>query len=288
MRNFEFLEPSSIEEASRMLADAGENSRVMAGGTALMLAMRQRMLMPSTIVSVAGIPDLKGIHYDPQQGLTLGALSRHIDIAESPVVIAHYPMVAEMAAKLANPQVRHQGTLGGNICYGDPSTDPATCLIALNAQIVLGSSRGRRMMPLEHFLVDYFQTAIESDEVVVDVRVPPLPNGFCGHYLRFRKTAAEHRPLVNIAVAAQQEQGQCQQARIVVGASTPVPQRLKEAESMLKGQSVSDRLLQQVSIKAAEEVNAVSDNRASESFRREMVRVNTYRCLAHAFGLPQE
>jgi len=288
VRDFEFLEPSSIEEASRMLAEAGENSRVMAGGTALMLAMRQRMLAPSTVVSVARIAALQGISFDPAQGLRIGALSRHVDVAEADVIKQQYPMLAEMAAKLANPQVRHQGTLGGNICYADPSTDPSTCLIALNAQIVLGSVRGQRMMPLERFLVDYFQTAIEQDELVVEVRVPVLPSGFRGQYRRFRKTAAEHRPLVNIAVAAQLEQDRCQQARIVVGASTPVPQRLKETEALLKNQVIDQALLKKASIAASQEVNAVSDNRASESFRREMVRVNAYRCLADTFGLPQE
>ncbi len=285
MRDFDFLEPTTVAEASRMLADLGEDCRVMAGGTALMLAMRQRMLSPTHIVSVARLPELQGISFDAQHGLRIGALSRHCDVARSPLVQQHYPMLAAMAAQVANPQVRHQGTIGGNLCYADPATDPPTCLMSLGAQVVLASARGERVLSMEEFLVDYYVTAIEPDEVVQEIRIaPPAPDAD-GHYTRFLRTAAEHRPLVNLALATQRSGATCHSARLVVGASTPIPARVARAEDFLTGKTVTPDVAEQAADIVAQDILAVSDTRGSDTFRREMVRVVTQRAIAQLFGL---
>src|SRR5690606_23689520 len=149
MHNFNYLEPTSVEEASRLLTELeDEEVRFIAGGTALILTMRQRMVQPAHLISLGKIDRLRGIQFDPQRGLRIGALERHVDVARSSAVRQHFPMLADMAERVANPQVRNQGTIGGNLCYGDPSTDPPTCLLALNASVVLGSARGERVMPL--------------------------------------------------------------------------------------------------------------------------------------------
>jgi CO/xanthine dehydrogenase FAD-binding subunit len=173
---------------------------VIAGGTALMLAMRQRMLAPTHLISVAKIERLHGIDFDAAQGLRIGALARHSDVARSPLVRQHASVLASMATRVANPQVRNQGTMGGNLCYGDPSTDPPGCLMALDAQVVLGSARGERVLSMQEFLLDYFVTALEPDELVLEIRVPPLAAGTTGVYTRYLRTAAEHRPLVSVAL----------------------------------------------------------------------------------------
>ncbi|MGH8821112.1 MAG: FAD binding domain-containing protein, partial [Rhodoferax sp.] len=234
MRDFDYLEPVSIVEASHMLADLGDECRAIAGGTALMLGMRQRMLTPTHLVSLAGLEALRGIDFDPQRGLRIGALVRHADIANSAVVRAHYPVLSSMASRVANPQVRNQATIGGNLCYADPSTDPPGCLMALDAQIVLAGARGERVLGIEEFLVDYFVTALEPDEVVVEIRVPPLQAGTSGVYTRFLRTAAEHRPLASVALIARRDGALCRDARVAVGASTPIPQRLRRAEALLE------------------------------------------------------
>lgn len=288
MRDFDYLEPSSVEEASRMLADAGDEARLMAGGTALMLALRQRMLMPSHIVSAARLDALRGIDFDATSGLRIGALTRHAEIAASPLVQRHYPMLADMAGRLANPQVRNQGTLGGNLCYGDPSTDPPGALMALGAQLVLASARGQRVLAIEEFLVDYFATAIEPDELVVEVRVPPMAADATGLYTRFRRTAAEHRPLVNVSVVVRREGLLCRQARIVVGASVPVPVRARRAEAFLEGATLTPAIADEAARIVAEDIEPISDHRGSDDYRREMVRVNTQRNLEQLFGLPAQ
>lgn len=285
MREFDFLEPVSVAEASRMLADLGEECRVMAGGTALMLAMRQRMLSPSHIVSVARIDALRGITYDPLHGLRIGALSRHCDVARSPLVRQHYPMLAAMAEQVANPQVRNQGTIGGNLCYADPATDPPGCLLALDAQVVLASTRGERVLGMQEFLVDYYMTAIESDEVVLEIRVPAPASDASGLYTRFLRTAADHRPMVNVALAARRTGAQCHEVRLVVGASTPIPARLTRAETLLTGKNVTLDLAVQAADIAATDIVALSDARGAEHYRRDMVRVVTRRTIASLFGL---
>ncbi|MDX3905972.1 MAG: xanthine dehydrogenase family protein subunit M [Pigmentiphaga sp.] len=285
MRDFDFLEPASVAEASRMLADLGDDCRVMAGGTALMLAMRQRMLMPSHIVSVARLESLRGISFDPHTGLRVGALARHADVAVSPVVRQHYPMLAEMAARVANPQVRNQGTLGGNLCYADPSTDPPTCLMSLNAQVVLGSARGERVLSIEEFLVDYYVTAIAPDEIVVEIRVPAPPADFAGLYTRFLRTAAEHRPLVSVSLATRRSGGQCREAVLAVGASTPIPCRVPRAEAFLAGKTITLDVAAEAAEIVAADIEPVSDGRGSAEFRRDMVRVVAKRTIAGLYGL---
>src|SRR5690606_38835570 len=198
----------------------------------------------------------------------------------------HAPVLASMAARVANPQVRNQGTIGGNLCYADPSTDPPGCLMALNAQVVLGSARGERVLSLEALLVDYYVTALEPDEIVLEIRVPPLAAGTEGVYSRFLRTAAEHRPLASVALVARREGALCREARIAVGASTPIPTRLRRAEAFLEGRSITPEVAVEAADMVAEDIEPVSDLRGSADFRRGMVRAVARRTVAELFGLP--
>ena len=288
MHDLDFLEPSCVQEASRMAADLGENARFIAGGTALMLALRQRMLGPIHLLSLARLDDLRGISVDAQGQLHIGALSLHAEMAASDTVRRHTPMLAEMAAQVANPQVRNQGTLGGNLCYADPATDPACCLLALQARVVLVSHRGHRELPLREFLVDYFTTAIEADELVREIIVPAWPSGMRGHYARFLRTAAEHRPIVSVAALAQTERGICTQARIVIGAAVAVASHVQEAERLLTGHAPSQERIEQAAAAAAASIAPLDDLRASAEYRRQMVKVQVRRTLARLLDLGEE
>jgi carbon-monoxide dehydrogenase medium subunit len=285
MRDFDFLQPASVGEASRMLADLGDDARVFAGGTALMLAMRQRLLSPKAVVSLSRIEALRGIHFNAREGLRIGALSRHTDVAQSSLVRAHYPALASMAARVANPQVRNQGTIGGNLCYADPTTDPPGCLLALGAQIVLGSARGERTLDMEAFLVDYFTTALEPDEVLLEIRLPPPEAGSAGMYTRLLRTAAEHRPLANVTLLARREGRVCRGARLAVGASTPIAVRLRRAESFLEGRTVDAETAAEAAGIVAADIAPLSDTRGSADYRRDMVRAITRRTIAELFGV---
>lgn len=288
MHDFDYLEPASVAEASRMLADLGDECRVIAGGTALMLGMRQRMLTPSHLVSLGRLGALRGIALDERVGLRIGALTLHAEVAASPLVRERFPMLASMAARVANPQVRNQGTIGGNLCYADPSTDPPGCLLALHAQVVLASARGERVLALSDFLVDYYTTALEPDELLSEIRVPALPADASGQYARFLRTAAEHRPLVSVAFVARRQGAVCTEARIAVGASTPIPVRLPRAEAWLAGKTITAEVAAEAADIVAADIEPVSDARGDADFRRDMVRVVARRNIAGLFGLPQE
>ena len=288
MLDFDFLEPASVAEASRMLADLGDECRVIAGGTALLLGMRQRMLTPTHLVSLGRLQHLRGIALDAPGGLRIGALTPHAEVAASPLVRERWPMLASMASRVANPQVRNQGTIGGNLCYADPSTDPPGCLLALDAQVVLASARGERVLAMPDFLVDYYTTALEPDELLSEIRVPAMAADATGRYARFLRTAAEHRPLVSVALVARRQGAVCTEARIAVGASTPIPVRLPRAEAFLAGKTVTPEVAAEAAAIAAADIDPVSDARGDADFRRAMVRVVAQRNIAGLFGLPEE
>lgn len=283
MYDFDYLEPASIAEASEMML-AHPGSSMMAGGTALMLALRQRMVTPSHIISLRNIRELRGITYTPAEGLRIGALALHADVARSPLVRQHAPMLADAAARLANPQVRNQGTIGGNICYGDPATDPPSCLLALNADVVLRSARGSRILKIDAFALDYFVTALEPGELVTEIRIPPSDFN-AGHHARFLRTAAEHRPLVNFAIHLRQQRDACEDVRMVVGASTRVPTRLRKAEALIKGKTITARLAADAAELGASEIEPISDIRGDGPFRRDMARVVIRRTIEDLFTL---
>ncbi len=284
MRDFEYLVPQSIAEASSLLAEHGESCRLIAGGTALLLALRQRIVAPSHLISLAAIGRLRGITYDEQTGLRIGAMTLHAEVARSPLVQKHYPMLADMAGRLANPQVRNQGTIGGNLCYADPATDPPSCLMALDATLVLSSRSGERAVAISDFLIDYYTTALAPDEILSEIRVP-CPGFDVGYHARFHRTAAEHRPLVNLAMTIKRDQDVIRDARLVVGASTTVPARVKKAEAFLLGKVVNAPIALQTADIVAEGIEPISDIRGSDSFRRDMVRVVAHRTIERLCGL---
>jgi carbon-monoxide dehydrogenase medium subunit len=234
------------------------------------------------------IGGLRGISFDAREGLRIGALVKHAELARSDLVRRHYPMLAAMAAQVANPQVRNQGTLGGNLCYADPATDPPGCLMAHGAQLVLGSARGERALPIEEFLVDYYVTALEPDELVMEIRVPAPPSDADGRYTRFLRTAAEHRPLASVSLMTRREGALCREARLVVGASVPVPRRLARAEEFLRGRTITEVVATEAADIVAADIDPISDIRGSANFRRDMVRVACRRTIAGLFGLTGE
>lgn len=286
MHDFTYLEPTTAQEACQLLRECGEDSRIISGGTALLLGMRQRMLSPTHLISLGKIDDLSNIEFEPGVGLSIGARARHADIASSAVIQEHFPMLADMARQVANPQVRNAGTLGGNLCYGDPATDPPGCLMALGAQLVIAGPEGERLLPIEDFLVDYFQTALGPDEILTHVLVPALPDDAIGSYTRFLRTAAEHRPLVNVALLARVENGtHCKEIRMALGASTPTAVRLTPAEQLLAGQTLTPVLAAEAANIAVQHINPISDSRGTADYRKDMAHVVIRRALINLFGL---
>jgi carbon-monoxide dehydrogenase medium subunit len=286
MVDFEWLTPATVAEACRLATEHGDDARFMAGGTALMLALRQRLVAPRALISLAGLPELKGMNWDDAKGLRIGAFTLQDELARHAAVARHYPALAHLARHMANPQVRHQGTIGGNLCYGDPSTDPPTGLLVWDTEVEIANGQASRRLPLRDFLVDYFTTALAPDELLVAVHLPRPPADARSRYARHMRTAAEHRPLVAVATMARVGQGQCSELRLAVGASSVVPRRLSGAEAVLTGRAPTTALVAEAADTAAHELDALDDARGSAEFRRAMVRVTVRRELTALFELP--
>ena len=246
------------------------------------------MLMPAHLVSISHLRELQGVELAPDGSLRIGALARHAEIASSALVQRGWPMLARMAAQLANPQVRNQGTLGGNLCYADPSTDPPACLMALGAQVCIATRDGERRVPMADFVVDYYTTALQEGELLASIVVPALPVDARAHYTRFLRTAAEHRPLANISVVLRTQGGKCTAASIAVGAAVAVPARVARAEDFLLGRTLSAEAVAQAADIIASDINPISDARGDAGYRRDMVRVIARRNLSALSGLTQE
>jgi len=283
VRSFDLLEPESVAEASRMLAGAGEQARLLAGGTFLILVMRQRLVSPGHLVDLGGVPGLRDIAVDERQGLRVGALVTHTAIERHAGIRAAFPVLAGMARRVANPQIRNAGTIGGNLCYGDPASDPPACLLALGAEVRAVRDRDERVIPLDEFFTDAYETALAPDEVLTEVRVPPLPRGARAAYLRFVATPADSRPLVSVGARVTRDgDGVCRDVRLALGAVTAVPRRLARAETFLRDRPLTPEALAHAGWLAAGEVEPTTDLRGSTDYKKRLVGVIVRRTLEQA------
>jgi len=281
MIKFDYLEPSSLQEAFAGLAKYGEDARVIAGGTSLIIMMRQRLLMPKVLISLANIPNFDRITYDPKDGLRIGAGSRHRDIEVSPVVKQHYPILHETFRKVAQPRIRNMGTIGGNLSAGDPLTDPGASLIALNAEVTLSSEKAQRTLAVEEFFIDYYETALEPGEILTEIHVPPVQRTAWSH-IKFTPRSVEDFATVGIALTLQTKSGACQDVCLALNSVASRIVRAKKAEEVLRGQPLTDTLLRQAGEIASTEVDPMDDNRGSAEYKREMVKVLVRRAVQQA------
>jgi len=287
MLPFDIETPATMAEALALLDQHDEDASVFAGGTALVFAMRQRMIAPRVVVSIGQLPGLSEITYCETEGLHIGALVRHGQIAASAPVRRHYPALARLFGSLANPQVRNQGTVGGNLCYADPATDPPSCLLALGAEVIIAGRMGQRRLPMRAFLVDFFTTALEPGEILAGIRIPPpLPDERV-FYHRHLRTPAEHRPVANVALrfVSGPDGRDWQNVRLAVGAAVPVARVMDEAARALTGRPITLALASEAAALVAEKLEPISDARGDAVFRTAVLRAAARRIVAEAAGL---
>jgi carbon-monoxide dehydrogenase medium subunit len=272
IRDFEYFAPKTLKEALALLDKYGDDCKVICGGQSLLILMRQGLVAPKYMVDIKGISELNYIK-DGKEGLKIGATTTHRTIEKSAVIKRKYPVLAEMETRLASIQTRNWGTIGGNICHGDPAGDPAVVLIALNAILTVASTRGERSMPAEDFTLDYFEVALEPGELLTEIQIPEPPPRTGTVYTKFNIIESD---LATVSVAASVTLGSgdsCQDIRLVLGAAAPAAMRAKKAEEILKGKKITEALLRQAGQAAATEAEPISDIQASEEYRRELVKV---------------
>ena len=272
---FELHRPAGEEEARELLLHHGEDAAVLCGGTELLLLLKLGYAAYGHLVAIGEIPTLRGVHAD-NGSLVIGAASTHREIERSPLVLELLPALAAMERRVANIRVRNVGTLGGNLCFSDPHSDPATFLLALDAEAEWADRRA----PLRDFLVGPYQTALQPGELLRALRIPlPAP----GTRIVHDKLAFHERPAATVTVAARLEEGAVAEARIAVGSVGARAVRAEAAEARLQGAATGDATaIGEAAEQAAEVSEPVDDANGSADYKRELVRVLVARSLRAA------
>jgi CO/xanthine dehydrogenase FAD-binding subunit len=281
---FEYHEPKSVSEAGRILAEIGGEASILAGGTDLLVNMKQGKASPKHVVSLSRIGELKEAGRD-QGSLTVGACVTVADLRELEEVKAEYKGLFEGAGLLGSPLIRNLATVGGNIVTARPAADLPPPLIAYGASIGLKKETGERTLPLEEFFKGPGETMIEPGEILCSVvlREPPLYSG--GGYVKLGVRRALEISLVNVAAffSLDGPSGHIQEARVVLGAVAPTPIRALSSEQVLMGERPDDALFEKAGEAASNDAKPIDDFRASADYRREMVKVLTRRALRQAY-----
>ena len=278
---FALEEPTSVHEASALLARYGEAAHLYAGGTELLLAMKEGLLHYERLINIKLIPELAGIALE-DGALHIGAITTHRTLERSAVVRAHFPTLAEMAAHVANVRVRTVGTLGGNLCFAEPHADPGTLLLVYDASLTLVRQDGTRTLALEQFLVGPFEVALTDDELLTAIRVPVLPMHTAVAYLKYGHL---ERPSVGVAVAVTALPKQVQEVRVAVGCVGPTPHRLRDVEGLLGQKELSEvrATLDAAGALAGRAADAVTDLHGSAEYKAYLVGVLLQRAFEHAY-----
>jgi carbon-monoxide dehydrogenase medium subunit len=269
-----FFQPRTVDEAVGVLDRIGEGAKVVAGGTALTIMLRQQLIAPDALVSINGIPGLGAIEASGGR-LLLGALATHRQVETSPLVRRLVPTLAETFAKVANIRVRNAATVGGVMAEADYASDPPTVLLALDAEVEATGPRGTRTIPVRDFFLAFYETALRPDEVLTGVRVPIPPATAGVSYCKYVTRSSEDRPCVGVAALVRLEAGgnRCAELRVAVGAAAEIPQRLPEVEAMAAGQELDGEQLRSIADRYAGAIDTLDDLRGSAWYRTEMVRV---------------
>ncbi len=257
MQTFVLTEPSSLNNATKLLA-SDPDARPLAGGTALVILLKHRLIAPSILVSLDKIKGLTGIREGPD-GLWIGALTPIQDVAAAQAVRKHYPILAMACRLVANVRIRNVATLGGNVAHADPSSDPPTALAALGASVECVGPHGPREIPIQEFLIGSYETALEPGELIRGIRLPSPISDARGRYLKFTDRQSEDRPSCTVGAMYRQKGGKCEELRLVVGAICPVPTRMVEIEATAVGQRLDPELIDELAARAGRGVPGITD-----------------------------
>ncbi len=278
---FEYHVPTSIGEATALLVRFGDDGKVLSGGQSLIPMMKLRLATPRHLVDIGRIPDLGYLREDGGV-LRIGALVRESDLEASPLIRSRYPILLDTSRVIADPLVRNLATVCGNLAHGDPANDHPATMLALGAELVVAGTGRERRIPAGAFFLGPFTTALETGEILTEVRVPSPPPRSGGAYVKLERKVGD---FATAAVAAQvtlDASGSCIQAGIGLTNVGPTPIQAKRAEAVLRGKRLDDGAARQAAQLAAEESQPTEDLRGSVEYKRDLVRVLTARALRYA------
>lgn len=276
--SFEYLSPATLSEALSILADAGEDARILAGGQSLVPMMALRLARPKVVVDINGISELDFVHATPA-GLRIGALTRQRSLERSETIAARYPLLAEAVPLIGHFQIRNRGTVGGSLAHCDPAAELPAVMLAMDGEFVLASTAGTRTVAAEEFFVMPYTTALGPGEILTEIKLPLFPERSGGAICEFARRPGD---FAIAGVAVRVDMGEASivgDARVVVFGVGPVPCRVRNAERDLIHRAVDETLVKEVSRQVSNSVEVHSDIHASGEYRRHMTRVLAERAL---------
>jgi len=280
---FDYVRPGSVDEAVRALADGGEDAKIIAGGQSLLPLLRLRLAYPELLVDLAGLDELRGVT-DAGDSLLIGARTTHYQLVHNSLVTEHCGLLAQATSTVADPAVRHRGTLGGALVHADPAGDLPAVALALDVTLIARGPGGEREIPAADFFVDYLTTSLEPDEILTAVRVPKLGAGWGYRYEKFHRTA-QSWATVGVAALVRRSNGSVAEARIGLTNMGPAPVRARAAEDAAAGVDASRDALRAAAARADEGTDPPGDLHGAPDYRRHLARVLTGRALAAAAGV---
>ena len=284
MRPFDYIRPESIDTAVAALAENSPGGTPLAGGTDLLVDLKQGANGVRIVVDLSGISELKGIELT-EQGLRIGAMVTHTAIMGCPLIAEHMPAAADAARTIGAVQTRNMGTIGGNLVTCVPSMDSGPVLVALGAVVSVAGKHGRRQMPIEEFLVGPRRTALAPGEILVDIVIPTKNLGKSTSFAKFGLRKGQALALVNVAAAVEVRRNKIVDPKIALGAVAPTVIHAAQAEDFLAGKKSDDAgAITEAAEMAAAQAQPIDDFRASANYRRELIKVLTRRCLENALA----
>ena len=271
LKRFRLEEPESAAEVSELLGRFGDSAKIYAGGTELLLAMKEGLVHYERLINVKKLKGLSEIAGE-NGTIKIGALCTHHQLETSPVLQQKLASLVKLEQNVANVRVRQAGSIGGNLCFAEPHADPGTLLMALGAKMVAEKSSGKREIAAEEFFVDAYETSLQADELLTEIRVPTPGGNGRSAYLKFGYL---ERPSVGVAVALTLDGATVNDIKIAVGCAGPAPRRVAEAEALLSGKSRDEavRLLPQAGAIAGRASEAISDLHGAQDYKEHIVGV---------------
>jgi aerobic carbon-monoxide dehydrogenase medium subunit len=282
---FEYRTPKSLKEVHATLKEFGSDAKLIAGGTSLVIMMRQRLVRPNCLVSLRSVRGLNSIEIH-DGGIRVGGLATHREVESSSLLRRRLPLLAETYHHVATIRVRNMATVGGGLAHADPNQDPPPTLIALGATVKATSADGSRVIPLDDFFTDYYETVLKPDEIVTEVFIPKMAPNTAGAYLKFLPRTADDYATVSAAavLTLDKTRKMISDVRIALGSVGVTPIRATAAEGILRGQPLKPEAFAEAGEKAKEAVDPLSDFRGSAAYKKEMAGVFVRRALEKALA----
>ena len=276
---FSYLVPKNLKEACLMLVEYKDKARILAGGTDILVQMKNRIVQPEYIIGISSIPNTDYINIDKQQ-LVIGANTKITAVGQHPEIRRYFPALAYAAGVTATVQIRNMGTIVGNICNASPAADNATPLLVYDTRVVIMNPKGERIIPLGEFFQGPGVTALKSGEIVKELILPLTPERSGSNYQKLSARSKVDIAAVGVsACLLADEAGAITKARIAIGAVAPVPKRIHRAEKTLEGKVLTQALIEQAAKISMDEAIPITDTRATDIYRKKMVEVLTRRAL---------